>query len=119
MGWHEKKQRQSEASEIRFYIASFNDSNVTRAAFFQQQLELSESQGLLSECKSTQPSLLELLVSRTMRTRTIMAIFTWSVVSLLYYGFNDNTSKLIGNVYANCALQGFVEIIVFYYSGEI
>ncbi|XP_070774910.1 organic cation/carnitine transporter 2-like [Enoplosus armatus] len=55
----------------------------------------------------------DLMRTRNMRHITILGVFTWISVSMVFYGLSLNTSNLNGNVYLNCFTSAAIDILVY------
>ncbi|XP_060081316.1 organic cation transporter protein-like [Ylistrum balloti] len=50
------------------------------------------------------------LFSKSMLARTLIILFNWCIVSMIYYGLSLNAGNLGGDFYLNMSLSGLVEI---------
>ncbi|CAJ1072042.1 solute carrier family 22 member 4-like isoform X2 [Xyrichtys novacula] len=53
---------------------------------------------------------LDLIRTPNMRNITILGIFMWLSVAMVYYGLSLNTSNLYGDVYLNCFFSALIDI---------
>ncbi|XP_034558518.1 solute carrier family 22 member 4-like isoform X2 [Notolabrus celidotus] len=53
---------------------------------------------------------MDLFRTPNMRNVTILGLFLWVSVAMVFYGLSLNTSNLYGNVYLNCFLSALIDI---------
>ncbi|XP_074545175.1 organic cation/carnitine transporter 2-like [Halichoeres trimaculatus] len=53
---------------------------------------------------------LDLIRTPNMRNITVLGLFLWLSVAMVFYGLSLNTSNLYGNVYLNCFLSALIDI---------
>ncbi|XP_035027242.2 solute carrier family 22 member 5 [Hippoglossus stenolepis] len=70
------------------------------------------------ECSELQPqdeaqqtfTYMDLIRTRNMRNITILGVFIWMSVAMVFYGLALNTSNLNGNIYVNCFISAAIDI---------
>ncbi|XP_070700575.1 organic cation/carnitine transporter 2-like [Pempheris klunzingeri] len=72
-------------------------------------LELMENKG---EEEQTY-TYLDLIRTPDMRNITILGVFIWMSISMVYYGLSLNTSNLNGNIYLNCFISATIDIVAY------
>ena len=131
--WLRQNGRNKEAEEIEGFILGWGRRESTN--IFQSENGVSEKNARkISKTESDSSSfldsasskidckkytILDLFRDKIIRTRTLMMLIVWPVISTLYYCFNFNTSRMEGNIYLNCLTQSGIEIIMYIISGEI
>ncbi|XP_040912127.1 solute carrier family 22 member 4-like [Toxotes jaculatrix] len=55
----------------------------------------------------------DLIRTRNMRNITILGVFIWMSVAMVFYGLALNTSNLNGNIYLNCFISGATDIVMY------
>ncbi|XP_056246523.1 organic cation/carnitine transporter 2-like [Seriola aureovittata] len=56
---------------------------------------------------------MDLIRTRNMRNITMLGVFIWMSVAMVFYGLSLNTSNLNGNVYLNCFISAAIDIMVY------
>ncbi|CAB1427124.1 unnamed protein product [Pleuronectes platessa] len=56
---------------------------------------------------------MDLIRTRNMRNITILGVFIWTSVSMVFYGLTLNTSNMNGNIYLNCFISAAIDIVMY------
>ncbi|XP_062262556.1 organic cation/carnitine transporter 2-like [Platichthys flesus] len=56
---------------------------------------------------------MDLIRPRNMRNITILGVFIWMSVAMVFYGLALNTSNLNGNIYLNCFIYAAIDIVMY------
>ncbi|XP_069131245.1 organic cation transporter protein-like isoform X1 [Argopecten irradians] len=99
--WLISKQRYEEANEILQKAAKVNKVVIEKNVF---EKEINNS--------TPEPTgrVWQLFSTRVMLLRTLVILFNWCIVSMIYYGLSLNAGNLGGNFYLNMFLSGLVEV---------
>uniref|UniRef100_A0A671WWK3 Major facilitator superfamily (MFS) profile domain-containing protein n=1 Tax=Sparus aurata TaxID=8175 RepID=A0A671WWK3_SPAAU len=112
--WLLQKGRVEEAELVIRNAAKRNRVPVPEVIFRAGQcLELMKDKG---EEERTH-TYLDLIHTPNMRNITILGVFIWMSVAMVYYGLSLNTSNLNGNVYLNCFISAAIDIVVIVATG--
>ncbi|OWF45912.1 organic cation transporter protein-like [Mizuhopecten yessoensis] len=99
--WLISRQRYEEANKVLQKAAKVNKVEIEKNLFEKE-----------IENKTSQPTgrVWQLFSTRVMLLRTLVILFNWCIVSMIYYGLSLNAGNLGGNFYLNMFLSGLVEI---------
>lgn len=99
--WLISKQRYEEANDILQKAAKVNKVVIEKNVF---EKEINNS--------TPEPTgrVWQLFSTRVMLLRTLVILFNWCIVSMIYYGLSLNAGNLGGNFYLNMFLSGLVEV---------
>ncbi|XP_031594078.2 solute carrier family 22 member 5-like isoform X1 [Oreochromis aureus] len=56
---------------------------------------------------------MDLMRTHNIRNITILGVFIWISVAMVYYGLSLNSSNLHGNIYLNCFISAAIDIVVY------
>ncbi|XP_053296876.1 organic cation/carnitine transporter 2-like [Pleuronectes platessa] len=56
---------------------------------------------------------MDLIRTRNMRNITILGLFIWMSVAMVFHGLALNTSNLNGNIYLNCFIYAAIDIVMY------
>ncbi|XP_074505836.1 organic cation/carnitine transporter 2-like [Sebastes fasciatus] len=56
---------------------------------------------------------LDLIRTPNMRNITILSVFIWMAVAMVFYGLSLNTSNLNGDIYLNCFISAAIDIVLY------
>ncbi|XP_019643390.1 PREDICTED: organic cation transporter protein-like [Branchiostoma belcheri] len=94
---------QEKAKEVTLRMARVNKVNVPDEAFS------SEDPESIKEESSRKYSIVDLLRTPNMRTRSLKCFYVWFTCSLVFYGFSLNITDLSGNIYLNFLISSLME----------
>ncbi|KAI8518746.1 hypothetical protein Bbelb_047630 [Branchiostoma belcheri] len=94
---------QEKAKEVTLNMARVNKVNVPDEAFS------SEDPESIKEESSRKYSIVDLLRTPNMRTRSLKCFYVWFTCSLVFYGFSLNITDLSGNIYLNFLISSLME----------
>ncbi|XP_069129266.1 organic cation transporter protein-like isoform X2 [Argopecten irradians] len=98
--WLLSKGKYEKANAIIQKAAKVNKVKIEKNVFEEEEKVQQEPTG----------TMWQLFSSRVLLLRTLVILFNWGIVAMIYYGLSLNAGNLGGNFYLNMFLSGLVEI---------
>nr|XP_039260364.1 organic cation transporter protein-like [Styela clava] len=107
--WHFSNLRDDEGKELSHKFAKHNKKEIHNDVW-----EEAETGDVNKESLERKYAVTDLFKQPRMRLITCNVMFSWFVISLMYYGLSLNAGSLSGNIFLNNALNGVMEIFGYF-----